>query len=498
MLARMSEQERRALFLVGAFLIAIVVYTQAIEPLVFRFQNALGRLERSEQLSAGYIQKIRMLPRREARLAELEQEKSAVDTYFKVSPASRSAPAETLIDELSSYASITGVTIRQLVPNVESLDGGGGFHDLVLLGDYAALRQYLYLLETSPRKFQLTEFELNPPKEGILRSRVRFLDPAEVLSDNPESKGSDVDPDLIIGVYGTEDDLPIYLAQTMGFFNEVQLKVGLVPAGTPDTSLRRLLSGQVDVTTASLYDILRYRLGGVPVRAIMPISRVPLEVQLATSTDSGVSTLEDLQGKTVALEPHGMVEPLFLQLLAANELGRDDVNLVHLDRRDLVRHLRSGLVDASLISGLEPGRLEYFGLSPVEKLKTARKTWQSFLIVHADALEQEKIPLTQLARAVFRANHMLQENSEQVAAAANQWLGRNNNQPAGPVIEKIRFPDSQDAWNLMSTAEDNVIGLAMFQQLLLELGEDVPDVTTRDLVNNTILDKLRTEHLDED
>jgi ABC-type nitrate/sulfonate/bicarbonate transport system substrate-binding protein len=230
----------------------------------------------------------------------------------------------------------------------------------------------------------------------------------------------------------------------------------------------------------------------------MPISRVPLEVQLATSTDSGVSTLEDLQGKTVALEPHGMVEPLFLQLLAANELGRDDVNLVHLDRRDLVRHLRSGLVDASLISGLEPGRLEYFGLSPVEKLKTARKTWQSFLIVHADALEQEKIPLTQLARAVFRANHMLQENSEQVAAAANQWLGRNNNQPAGPVIEKIRFPDSQDAWNLMSTAEDNVIGLAMFQQLLLELGEDVPDVTTRDLVNNTILDKLRTEHLDED
>ncbi len=110
MFARMSERDRRALFLVGAFLIAIVVYTQAIEPLVFRFQNALGRLERSEQLSAGYIQKIRMLPRREARLAELEQEKSAVDTYFKVSPASRSAPAETLIDELSSYASITGVT----------------------------------------------------------------------------------------------------------------------------------------------------------------------------------------------------------------------------------------------------------------------------------------------------------------------------------------------------------------------------------------------------
>ena len=146
MLERMSERDRRALFLVGAFLITIVLYTQAIEPLVFRFQDAMGRLQRSEQLSAGYIQKIRMLPRREARLAELEQEKSAVDTYFKASPASRSAPAETLIDELSSYASITGVTILQLIPNVELLETGGGFHDLVLQGDYAALRQYLYLL----------------------------------------------------------------------------------------------------------------------------------------------------------------------------------------------------------------------------------------------------------------------------------------------------------------------------------------------------------------
>ena len=118
MLERMSERDRRALFLVGAFLITIVLYTQAIEPLVFRFQDAMGRLQRSEQLSAGYLQKIRMLPRREARLAELEQEKSAVDTYFKASPASRSAPAETLIDELSSYASITGVTMLQLIPNV--------------------------------------------------------------------------------------------------------------------------------------------------------------------------------------------------------------------------------------------------------------------------------------------------------------------------------------------------------------------------------------------
>ena len=498
MLERMSERDRRALFLVGAFLITVVLYTQAIEPLVFRFQDAMGRLDRSEQLSAGYIQKIRMLPRREARLAELEQEKSAVDTYFKASPASRSAPAETLIDELSSYASITGVTILQLIPNVELLETGGGFHDLVLQGDYAALRQYLYLLETSPRKFQLAEFELNPPKEGALRSRVRFLDPAELQSNELIEEGGDVRPDLIIGVYGTEDDLPIYLAQTLDLFNEVQLKVGLVPAGTPDMSLRRLLSGQVDATIASLYDILRYRLGGVPVRAIIPMGRVPLEIQLATAKDSDISSIEDLQAKTIALEPHGMVEPVFLQLLAAHGLGRDDINLVYLSRRSLIRHLRSGLVDASLISGLEPGRLEFFGLNSVEKLKTPRKTWQSFLIVHADLLEQEVVSLSRLTRSIFRANQMLEEGSDPVTAAANEWLGRSNNQPAEPVIDKIRFPDIQDSWRLMSKTEDNIIGLAMFQQLLLELGEDVPNVTTQDLVDTTILDKLRIENKNAD
>ena len=78
LLAGMSPRDRRALVLVIAFLVCIVGYTQGIEPLLFRFENALNRLDRSEQLSAGYIQKIRMLPRRETRLAELEQEKSPI------------------------------------------------------------------------------------------------------------------------------------------------------------------------------------------------------------------------------------------------------------------------------------------------------------------------------------------------------------------------------------------------------------------------------------
>ena len=50
----------------------------------------------------------------------------------------------------------------------------------------------------------------------------------------------------------------------------------------------------------------------------------------------------------------------------------------------------------------------------------------------------------------------------------------------------------------MSKTEDNIIGLAMFQQLLLELGEDVPNVTTQDLVDTTILDKLRIENKNAD
>ena len=497
LLADMSPRDRRALVLVIAFLVCIVGYTQGIEPLLFRFENALNRLDRSEQLSAGYIQKIRMLPRRETRLAELEQEKSSVDEYFAPDPASNTAPADALIHELSSYSNISGARILQLTPDVESLaNNSARFHGLVLAGDYSSIRRYLYLLETSPRKFQLVEFELNPSKEDVLRAKVRFLDPTPVQATTVTGHGVGESKHLVVGVYGTESDLPIYVAQAEKHFEAAGLKVGLVPAGTPDNSLRLLLSGQIDAVTASVYDLLRYRLEGAPVRAVIPMGRPPLEAHLVTAAGSSISRLDGLNGKTIGLELHGMVEPLLLQLLDVNAMGRDDVRLVYLDRRALIRHLRSGLIEAGLISGLEKDMLDHYELTLIETLSAGAAGWQSFLVVHEDILEHKHRQLVDLAQAIFEANKMLTQSTDSARAAAAHWLGNSKSQSVESILERTEFLQSEEAWTLMSTKTDDDIMLGAVQQLLLELGEDVPDITKQDLVDARVMEEyLQSERV---
>ncbi len=483
LLGGMSARDRRALGIVAFFLLAVVGYIQLIEPLVSRVESALDRRDRSEQAAASYIQKIRMLPRREARLAELEQEKSAVDAYFAHNPAVQAAPTEALIDELTAYASISGADIRQLVPDVETLSGGKGrVHNLELAGSYPALRRYLYLLETSPRKFRLVELELDPPKDEVLRVRVRFFDPV-VSPDTTTESVLDIEP-LTIGVYGTLADLPVYVARESGSFSKAGVAVGLVPAGSPEISLGRLLSGELDAVVASIYDVLRYRLGGAPVRVLMPLGRPPLEATLLTAKNSGVTGLADLAGQSLGIEMHGMAEPLLLQLLDANGMTRDDLGVVYLDRWALVRHLKSGLIKAALISGLDEQRLEYFGLRPLEKLAPKVSGWQSYLVVHADALARDPRQWQALSGALFAANSALDAGEPSAVVLARRWLRHLSDEALRAALEPVGFPDAAQARAVLLD-EENDLQLAMLQQLLLDLGEDVPDVTRADLVDST-------------
>lgn len=490
LLGSMTPRDRRALGIVGGFLFAIAAYTQLIEPLVFRFESALERRDRAEHASSGYTQKIRMLPRREHRLAELEREMSTLSAYFAPDVAAQSAPTESLIDELTAYASISGVRLRQLVPDVETLpDAQGRIHDLELTGDYPSLRRYLYLLETSPRRFDLAELEMSPPKEGGSRIRVRFFDPAPTSS--PSGAPSGVEP-LMIGVYGTADDLPVYVAREAGDFATAEVVVNLMPAGSPQLSLSRLLSGELDAVVASLYDIMRYRLAGVPLQVVMPLGQLPLATSLVTETNSGVDVLAALAGKTLGLESHGMAEVLLLQLLFESGMSRSDIDIVYLDRRAMVRHLKSGLVDAVLVSGLNKAGLAYLGLKEIERFAAGNSDWQSYLVAHADSLSRFPRRWQAVATALFATAKRLQAKDPSAVELADNWLRYRNTGAAASALSEVRFIEAAQAGQLLGSDAD--FGLDPLQDLLLELGEEVPDTSRDELVNEAWL-QATLEHV---
>ncbi len=477
-LGGMSDRDRRALGIVAIFLFVIAAYTQLIEPLIFRFDQALEKRDRAEQLSTGYIQKIRMLPRREKRLAELDREMRTLEAYFAQDLIAKAAPIETLIDELTAYASISGSQLRQLVPDVESLpDLEGRIHDLELIGDYAALRQYLYLLETSPRRFNLMELEINPPKDGQSRARMRFMDP---MATPPVEMNPDQGEPLIIGVHGSAGDAQIYTADASGAFADASVAVGLVPAGSPQSSADRLMSGELDAVVGSLYDLIRYRLAGAPVRVLMPLGELPLSVSLVSRADSPLSGLEELSGKTLGIESLGMAEVSLLQRLYETGMSRTELGIVYLDRRAMVRHLRSGLIDAALVNDLNGARLDYLGMRQVEELPAPHSEWQAYLIVHADSLSRFPQRWSAVSRALWAAAEQLESGSPEAIALAHAWIRYRTPDATAALLSRSTFGDARDSIDELSS--DATFGLESVQKLLLELGEPVPDISREELV----------------
>jgi len=482
-LSGMSARDRRALGIVAVFLFVIVGYTQLIEPLVFRFDQALEQRDRAEQLSTGYIQKIRMLPRRERRLAELEREMNALEAYFAPDLIAQVAPIESLIDELTAYARISGSQLRQLVPDVETMpDLEGRIHDLELIGDHPALRRYLYLLETSPRRFDLMELEMNPPKDGQSRARLRFMDPTptpslQVTADRPEP--------LIIGIHGVAADLPVYVARAGGDFAAAEVAVNLMPAGSPQSSTNGLLSGEFDGVVGSLYDLVRYRLAGAPVRVLMPLGQSPLSVSLVGRIDSPIDGLDSLYGKTLGVESLGMAEVSLLQMLYETGMSRSDIDLVYLDRRAMVRHLRSGLIDAALVSDLDGARLDYLGMRELESVAVNQGAWQSYLIVHADSLGRFPQRWRAVSEALLAAARQLDAQDPEALTLAHAWLRRRSPDATAVTLSQSRYVDPAQFKEQLTS--DSAFGLDLLQELLLELGEPVPDTSRSELVDPTWL-----------
>ena len=290
-------------------------------------------------------------------------------------------------------------------------------------------------------------------------------------------------------MHGSAGDAQIYTADASGAFADAGVAVGLVPAGSPQSSADRLMSGELDAVVGSLYDLIRYRLEGAPVRVLMPLGELPLSVSLVSRADSPLSGLEELSGKTLGIESLGMAEVSLLQRLYETGMSRTELGIVYLDRRAMVRHLRSGLIDAALVNDLSGARLDYLGMRQLEELPAPQSEWQAYLIVHADSLSRFPQRWSAVSRALWAAAEQLESGSPEAIALAHAWIRYRTSDATAALLSRSTFGDARDSIDELSS--DAAFGLESVQKLLLELGEPVPDIGREELVEPSWLRSMR-------
>jgi NitT/TauT family transport system substrate-binding protein len=159
--------------------------------------------------------------------------------------------------------------------------------------------------------------------------------------------------DVTVGIVPFSPNAVLFLAMQNGMFEKRGLDVSVEPAASPIPVVASLVSGQAEfgfVTTPVLINANRE---GTPVQCVSPVdgqvSPDRDSSALVAAADSGIDSLDDLSGKTVAV-----VQLASINLIGAKKLiddaGATGTEYIAMPFPQMPQALADGRVDAAVIT----------------------------------------------------------------------------------------------------------------------------------------------------
>lgn len=136
-------------------------------------------------------------------------------------------------------------------------------------------------------------------------------------------------------------------AKELGYYDEVGLDVEIQEGQGSATTAQLVATGQTDIGFADGPAAMQVRAQGGAVKIVAPILQTNAFAVISLA-ETGIETIEDLRGKTVAIQPGTAQTTLLDAILEENDMSEEDVNLVNIDPAALVGALLQGAVDAIL------------------------------------------------------------------------------------------------------------------------------------------------------
>ncbi len=161
------------------------------------------------------------------------------------------------------------------------------------------------------------------------------------------------DEAIKIGVLRIADSLPIYIADSKGFFKECGVNVEVIEFGSASDQSKAMESGAIDGMLTDMVVEMLLKKGGTDLRtvAVGLGAEVPEGRFLVVSNkDAGVGSIDDSEGKTLAISEGTMME--YIVDSYYSELGKDitkveKVNIPSLALR--YESLSAGEVDMAVL-----------------------------------------------------------------------------------------------------------------------------------------------------
>lgn len=235
--------------------------------------------------------------------------------------------------------------------------------------------------------------------------------------------------ELNVGVTPIANAAHLFIAVNEGFFAEEGLEVTPTIIQTPTTAIPSLLNNELQVALMTSVPIVTAASKGLPIQVVSGSDRYPLDgatdtTALAVAPGSGIESVGDLAGKTVALVGLKSAPELALRVVL-EEAGVDpaDVEVVEIAYPDMLPALEANRVDAAFIVDPFLSAAKAAGLTTISQPFTDGIGGMSALLwVGSDAfVGANPETMQKFAAAMKRAGEFANENPDAIRAVLPEF-----------------------------------------------------------------------------
>ncbi|QBE49743.1 ABC transporter substrate-binding protein [Leucobacter triazinivorans] len=265
---------------------------------------------------------------------------------------------------------------------------------------------------------------------------------------------------LSVATIGLTSDGSLLTGIEQGFFEEEGLEIETSIVANPPAGLAAVQSGQVDIAYSPSIPLLNALSQGVPIQVIGAADGYPddpAEIDdpaefddtgLFAAVDSGIESIEDLDGKTIAIP----ARKAQLEVVIAGELEKagidpaSGVNWVVLDFTSAVAGLKNGTVDAAgLVSPFTTEAAEAGATQLSAPSIGFFETGATGLWTAGTATVEEKgEAIAAFQRAIVKSNEYATANPEEAIQAGLDYTG------STLTVDQVKTP----VWPLVVNPED--------------------------------------------
>jgi NitT/TauT family transport system substrate-binding protein len=159
------------------------------------------------------------------------------------------------------------------------------------------------------------------------------------------------DGSVAIGVYPASAlSLPVYVAVQQGMFDKEGLHVELIDGKNGPELISGLIGGTTDLAVGAPGTVVPAIEQGQSLRPLSPYGSIDLAI--AVTKDSGITTIEDLPGKRIAIPSRGGAAEQFVnQLLAERNIDASTVQFIAAaPTASQIPLARKGDIDAAVLT----------------------------------------------------------------------------------------------------------------------------------------------------